>query len=168
MINVTANAAASIAYREAVFHVVPRSEWLRVYEASQKAAAVDPNKLVEQRKEWIAFFAKAKVSEKRVLGFLRVTSVDDISAEDLKRLKGVYTALSEGSLAVNDVFPPEDLKPGKQSASGKAKGGKKSQPSKQPPKKEATQPPEPQADEEPPHNAETGEVLDTTTEDEDW
>jgi hypothetical protein len=147
MINTTANAASSIAYREAVFKVVPRSEWIRVYEAAQKAAAADFANVEKARTAWLSRFAKGGVSEARVCKYLEVASAADIGVTDLQRLSGVYTSLSEGSVDVNEIFPPEEMKPGRQKASAPKKSNGK-------PKQEAA----PMPPDEPPHDPETGEV----------
>lgn len=106
MIVVTSNAANSIAYREAVFKVIPRSLWKDVYEAAKETSlgkAMSFQQRREHAMEW--FVQKVGVSEERVLASLGRKGLADMTLDDLVVLTGIRTAIKDGELAVDDAFP---------------------------------------------------------------
>lgn len=127
------NAAASVAFRNAVLKVVPRAMWWPLYEKARRAAVGDMNKLAETAERWLAVFEKGSVSRKRVFAFLGKESVKDIGAGDINRLQGIYTSLTEGNAKPDDIFPPEELPEGNTDAgSRKTKGKAKAKPAAEP------------------------------------
>jgi len=111
MMNVTANAAASIALRNALFRVIPRAYVDQVCAAAKKVAVGDATTLSARREKCIAFFAKVGVSKERVFEKIGRAGVEDITLKDLELLIGISTAIKEGSAKIDDVFPLEDLTP---------------------------------------------------------
>jgi hypothetical protein len=109
MIGVTANAACSIALRNAVFKVVPRAFVNGIYTAAKQVALGDASTLTERRQSALVYFLKLGVSEDRILAVLKKTGGDDIDLGDLELLMGIRTAISDGDTTVDAAFPP--LKP---------------------------------------------------------
>jgi len=108
------NAAVSKAMRNAIFRVVPRSYVNKVERECRKVAVGDSRTLAENRQRWMQWFLKAGISEERVLAKLGKASIDDMDMSDLETLMGTATALREGHVKLDDVFP-EDLQEGTQS-----------------------------------------------------
>lgn len=104
MVGVTANAACSIALRNAVFKGVPKAFWGRVYDASRHTAIGDAKTLETKRADMIAYFAKMGVTEARVLATLGCGGVDDIGLDHLALLKGLATALKENETSIEQAF----------------------------------------------------------------
>jgi len=129
MVIVTGNAAASIAIRNAIFRVIPKSYVQAVYEAARKVAVGDAKTLETKRLTVIERFEKLGVNRERVLLRIGKSTVEDIGLEDLELLIGLGTAIRDGAQRIEEVFPvaaPAPVAPendGKRMSIGK--GGKK-------------------------------------------
>lgn len=106
MVNTTANAACSIALRNAVFKVVPMALAKSVYDAARKVAIGDASTLVKRRTDMVNYFGKMGVSPEQICAAVSRASVDDITVDDLATLLGLSTAIKEGDTTVDDAFPP--------------------------------------------------------------
>jgi len=111
MIGVTANAATSIALRNAVFKNIPSSFWRPIYDACRKVAVGDAQTLADRRSKMLAHFQKSGVTEARVLAQLGVKGVEDVTLEHLATLKGLATAIKEGDTTVDEAFPLSQMQP---------------------------------------------------------
>lgn len=101
---VTGNAASSIAFRNAVFRVVPNAFTRAIYEKARSVAVGDERTLVDRRARAIVWFDKAGVTEERLLAFLGKQGVEAIDLNDLATLQGIRTAIIEGSTTVDQQF----------------------------------------------------------------
>jgi hypothetical protein len=104
MIGVTANAATSIAIRNAVLKVVPKAYWGPIYEACRKAAVGDASTLANRRATMLTYFLKLGASNEKVFALLEVAGVEDITLDHLATLKGLATAIKEGETTVDEAF----------------------------------------------------------------
>lgn len=144
MIIMTGNAAASIAFRNAIFRVVPMAYVNDIYEEAKRVAVTGQGTIDEARAKWLAHFDKVGVSKARVLAMLGRKGIEDIDIDDLSALQGLHTALSEGHTNLDDAFPEPELKKGKPESFGFTKKGKEQVKAKKEDKKGAEQPlPEP-------------------------
>ncbi len=105
MINTTANAASSIALRNAVFKVVPMAIVRPVYLAAKQIAVGDATTLVKRRTDMVAYFGKMGVRPEQILATVEKASLEDITVDDLAVLKGLITAIKEGDTTVDEAFP---------------------------------------------------------------
>ena len=105
MIGVTANAACSIALRNAILKGVPKAFWSDMYDAARKTAIGDAKTLVNRRAEAIAHFQKMGVDEKAICATLGVQGKEDIGLDELATLRGLATAIKEGDTTVDQAFP---------------------------------------------------------------
>ncbi len=105
MIAVTANAASSIALRNAVFKIVPMAYVRDIYDQAKKVAIGDAKSLADKRAVMIQYFGKMGVTPERVANAISKPSVEDIGLEDLAVLKGLATAIKEGDTTVDQAFP---------------------------------------------------------------
>lgn len=104
-ISLAVNAGSAIAFRDAVFKVVPGALVKSVYEAAKKVAVGDVKSLVSQRQKVFERFKQMGVSEDRVLQSLDLKKVDEVTLEHLEHLIGVGTSLRDGQTTIEEAFP---------------------------------------------------------------
>lgn len=107
MIAVTANAACAIAYRNAVFKIVPGAYIKPVFDRCKRTAVGEMKSLANKRAEVIGRIAQFGVDEKRVLTVLGRKSVDEVTFDDVAMLIGLGTAIRDGDTTVEQAFPPD-------------------------------------------------------------
>jgi hypothetical protein len=104
MIVTTGNAAAAIAFRTAVFKVIPSELINTVAEKAKQMAVGDTRTLSQRRTRALKKFAALGVTEARVLEFLERDSAEAITLNDVEKLFGAYTAIRDGTSSVEEVF----------------------------------------------------------------
>lgn len=104
MIGVTANAACSIALRNAILKGVPKAFWASMYEAARQVIMGDIKTLANRRAAAIASFQRFGVTEAQICAQLGVAGVEDISLDHLVTLRGMLTAIKEGDTTPEEAF----------------------------------------------------------------
>ena len=104
---VTGNAACAIAMRNAVFKVVPAAYCKKVLDKAKKLSVGEGKEFEQVRKDTIKWFASVGVSSKTLFDFLSVKSELDITAEMVSDLRGMATAIQEGSSTIEEIFAPK-------------------------------------------------------------
>ncbi len=112
MIGVTANAAISIALRNAVFKVVPMTFVRRIYGEARKASLGEAGTMAQKRQKALEWFANAGIKDGQVFEVLGVKGLDDIGEDELITLRGLVTALQDGETTVEQVFRRHDVSDG--------------------------------------------------------
>lgn len=107
---VTGRAACAIAFRNAVFKVVPAALVEEVYLKVKEVARGDAQTLPQRRKSRLDYFTKLGVKESRICEVLGVKGVDDIDLDKLVDLQGMVNAHKTGELQLEELFPPPDAK----------------------------------------------------------
>jgi hypothetical protein len=107
MIGVTANAACSIALRNAILKGVPKAFWEPMYAKARKVIAGDVTTLSAKRAEAISRFAHFGITEAQVLARLGREGVADIGVDDLVTLFGLFTAIQDGDTSPEQAFAAE-------------------------------------------------------------
>lgn len=105
MITVTKNAAAAIAFRNAVFKVVPAALIRKAFQECKAVSLGKGKTLEEKRKALLAAFMKetgAKMPE--ILRVCRKRSEGDIDIDDLVTFNGLYTAIKDGDTTWAEVL----------------------------------------------------------------
>jgi len=115
MIGVTAQAAQSIALRNAIFKVIPKTFVDMVYLAAKKAAVGDMKTLAKRRDDSIKYFDEQGVTKDRVLKALGRDGVDDINLKDLEMMIGWATAIKDNEVSADDIFPTVNIMPKRKS-----------------------------------------------------
>ena len=107
-ITVTSMAANAIAYRNAVFSVIPKSITDACYKAAQEVITGDVSnetKLIQRRNEIIK---QAKdlwgVTEEQILRAINLHSVNQIKGEQLADLIAIGQAIKDGDTTIEQVF----------------------------------------------------------------
>lgn len=110
MITVTGNAANSIAYRNAVFSVIPRAITDKVYQAAQHCITgdlSDNDKLIATRKKCIDYFKdEYGITEEEIIMICGKQTVNQIKAEQIALLRGVMQSLVDGDITVDELMKP--------------------------------------------------------------
>lgn len=108
MITVTGNAANSIAFRNAVFAVIPKAIVDAAYNASINMITGDlstEEKLVMARNKAVQYMRDTyNVSEEQVLRSIGVRAMGQIKAEQIADLRGLVQSLIDGDTTPDDAF----------------------------------------------------------------
>lgn len=110
MIATAGNAACSIALRNAAFRVIPLALVKPVYEAAKRLAVGDAKSLVQRRAACIEHFGKLGISKERVCAAVQCRAAEDIQIDHLETLMGFATAIKDGEVKIDDVFPEPVVK----------------------------------------------------------
>lgn len=111
MIQVTANAAASIAHRNALRALIPEGFWRTIWLKVQEVGAGTARTVAENRTKWLEHWSKQGITAERVLAVLGVDGVDDIGTAELATMQGLYTAIKAGDLTADQAFPLPQVMP---------------------------------------------------------
>lgn len=110
MITVTGNAANSIAYRNAVFSVIPKAVTDKVYQAAQHLITgdlSDEEKVVARRKKCIDFFKEEYgISEEEVVALCGKQTVNQIKSDQIALLLGITQSLKDGDTTIEELMKP--------------------------------------------------------------
>ena len=103
MINVTSNAACSIALRNAIFDCVPQSLWSDVYEAV-KAKAIGAAQVPEKIQNAVKFFVAKGATHEDILKAMGVKAIADMDRTHLEIFIGLRNAMKEGQVDAAKIF----------------------------------------------------------------
>lgn len=110
MITVTGNAANSIAYRNAIFGIVPKSITDKVYKAAQHLITgdlSDEEKLIKRRDGAIKHFTDTYgITEEEVIKLCGKHTVNQIQADEIALLLGFAQSLKDGDTTVEELMAP--------------------------------------------------------------
>lgn len=114
MIGVTANAACSIALRNAILKGVPKAFWNDIYQTAISTAKGDAKTLPQRRDAALAAFAQQGISELEVFKLIGAKGKSDIDLDKLFDLGGILTALTDGDTTKAELL--KEISPAKQPA----------------------------------------------------
>lgn len=100
----TGNAAASIAFRNAVLAVIPKAITKKIINEVKQVALGQAIDMETSRKNCLTNFAKAGVSETMICQYLGIKSVAEIDKERLFELRATWNAIKEGTTTVQETF----------------------------------------------------------------
>lgn len=101
---VTGNAAAAIAFRNAVLKVIPKAVTKKVIEEVKLVAQGKAMDMEKQRQTLVLYFGKLNVTEQMILDMFEIKTRDEIDKEKVLILKGLYNAIKEGTTSVQEAF----------------------------------------------------------------
>jgi len=104
MIGVTADAAISVAFRNAVFRAIPRSYVNQVYERAMDVALGRATSMKERRANLVAFWDSKGVAEKEILAHLGYKKIEQVEMDDVEYLLGIWGAIKEGDATIESAF----------------------------------------------------------------
>ena len=108
MVGVTANAACSIALRNAVFKGVPKAFWDDIYESAKAVVRGDFATLANRRAQIFERCQGFGVTKGQVYALLGVQGEADISLDNIVHLRGLLNAIKEGDTTVEMAFSPQE------------------------------------------------------------
>ena len=124
MITVTGNAANAIAYRNAVFAVIPKAVTDKVYQAAQHCITgdlSDNDKLIAPRKKCIDYFKdECGITEEEVIMICGKQTISQIKAEQIVLLRGVIQSLRDGDTTIEELMKPYRKEENKKNVAAKA------------------------------------------------
>lgn len=104
MISVTANAACSIALRNAILKGIPKAFWTDMYEDARKVVMGDVKTIANRRADAVAHLQKFGVTPEQICETLGVKGLEDIGQEQLLTLRGIATAIKDGDTTPEQAF----------------------------------------------------------------
>lgn len=107
MIGTTANAACSIALRNAILKGIPKALWADLWAQARMVAVGDATTLANRRANAIKKLAQYGATEPMMLKKLGRASVEDVTPNDLELVLGILTSLKEGDSSVEELFADE-------------------------------------------------------------
>lgn len=104
---VTGNAACSIAMRNALFKVVPQAIIKKIMAKAKEVSIGKATSLEDSRKKMLDYFQKIGVDQQHIFDYLSVTKIEEIDIDMVVELRGLATAIKEGTTTVQDTFFPK-------------------------------------------------------------
>lgn len=101
---ITGRAACAIAFRNAIFKVVPAALVQNVYEKVKEVAKGTEATLPVRRAKAIKFFTERNIKEAKILEVLGAKGVEDIDLEKMQVLSGMKAALANGEATLETLF----------------------------------------------------------------
>ena len=108
MQTVTGNAACAIAFRNAVFKVVPAALCQDIYDKAKEVARGTAETLVVRRDKAIDYFNSIGVKNEQIISVLEIKKIEDIDLDKLSILTGMKAAIKNGEATVASLFEKTD------------------------------------------------------------
>lgn len=105
MIVTTANAASSIALRNAIFRVVPRAYVNQICMHAKKVAVGNAQTMGERRQKVVENIQKMGIVNERIFAAVGKKGIDEIGLDEIETLIGLHTAVKDGAISVDAAFP---------------------------------------------------------------
>lgn len=105
MIVTTANAACSIALRNALFKVVPPALVKGLWDQVVAFAIGDERTVVTRRDKALAKFSEKGITAQQILHRLGLRDLAEIKLKEIQTLLGIWSLLDQGESTVEDEFP---------------------------------------------------------------
>ena len=101
---VTGNAAASIAFRNAVLTVIPKAVTKRIINEVKQVALGQSIDLETSRQNIIGYFGKLGVNQQQLFDYLGISKVEEIDKQRVFELRATANAIKEGTTTVQETF----------------------------------------------------------------
>lgn len=101
---VTGNAAAAIAFRNAVLAVIPKAVTKRVINEVKEVALGQSIDLETSRQNIMTYFEKIGVTQEQLFFYLGIKDITEIDKEKVFELRSTANAIKEGTTTVNETF----------------------------------------------------------------
>jgi hypothetical protein len=121
MITLATNAACAIAYRDAVFKVVPKA-LIKPILSNIREAARGKGTLEQKRKTVVDRLVEMGIAEKSIYSVMNIKCIEDITLPILDTLIGMGTAIKNGEYTKDDLFPKVTIEKPNVSGAGKMMG----------------------------------------------
>ena len=102
---VTGNAAGAIAFRNAVFKVVPKAIISNAINDIRRAMIADTTENFDETKaKMFSVFAKKGVTRDMILSYFGLSSEEEVTPDIVTELRTTYTAIKEGQATAEELF----------------------------------------------------------------
>lgn len=120
---VTGNAAAAIAFRNAVLTVVPKAVTKKILNNVKQVAIGKSIDLETTRQRIIGHYAQIGVSQQQIFEYLEIKNIAEIDKEKVFELRALANAIKEGTTTVAETFINKEktVEEKKQEIKGKGK-----------------------------------------------
>lgn len=115
---VTGNAAASIAFRNAVLTVIPKAVTKRIINQVKQVALGQSIDLETSRQRILDYFGKLGVSKEQLFAYLGIKKIDELDQQAVFELRATANAIKEGTTTIEETFVRPALE-AKKAAKGK-------------------------------------------------
>ena len=105
MIGMTAQAAIAIAKRNAILTAIPLALTKHAYDEARLTAIGKAKTMEQRRAKAVEMFGKMDVGLDRILAALERKGIEDLTTEDLMELRGLFTAIKDGQVSIEEAFP---------------------------------------------------------------
>jgi hypothetical protein len=106
MQTLTGNAACAIAFRNAVFKVIPAALINTIFDDCKDKARGKADELSQNTAKAIAFFNTLGVAEDKIFTSIGIKSKDEMTLEKVGVLRGMAAAIKNGETTIKDLFEP--------------------------------------------------------------
>jgi len=106
----TGNAACSIAFRNAIFKVVPFALVQDIYDKAKEVARGTAETLVVRRDKAISYFRSMNVKDEQICDALEIKKIEDIDLDKLAILTGMKSAIKNGESTIHSLFEKDGEK----------------------------------------------------------
>lgn len=110
-ITLATNSCTAIAFRDAVFKIVPKALITPVYEEAKRVAIGDVKSLGVRRTKVVERLKAMGATEPNILHAVGARKVEDITLEHLETLIGLGTSLKDGATTIEEAFPGPKIEP---------------------------------------------------------
>lgn len=104
---ITGNAACAIAFRNAVFKVVPFALIKKTIEKAKQVSLGKSMTLETSRNKMLAYYNTIGVTEKQIFDYLSVSKVEEINIDMVVELRGLANAIKDGATTAQEAFAPK-------------------------------------------------------------
>lgn len=104
---VVGNAACAIAFRNAVYKVIPAALVEGIYEKTKEVAKGKAETMVKRRDKALDYAKSLNISNEQICAVLGIKKVEDIDLDKLALFRGILTAIKNGESTVDEVFRKE-------------------------------------------------------------
>lgn len=101
---VTGNASNAIAFRNAVFKVIPMAYTNMIFEKVKEVARGTAKTLTERRNKAVEWFNEQGVKNDQLCESLGIKKIEDIDLDKLMVLSGMKSALKNGESTIKEMF----------------------------------------------------------------
>lgn len=109
-LQVTGDAACSIATREAILRSIPKPLWKPIWMRAKETAVGDVKSVREVRDGLVQTFRGMGVTDVQLLNALQVQGIPDIGADEIIAMQSWKNQLQERTVTIEDIFgSPEDM-----------------------------------------------------------
>jgi hypothetical protein len=104
MQTLTGNAACAIAYRNAIYKVIPAALVEGIYEKTKEVARGKAETMVKRRDKALEYAKGLGITPEQISTVLNIKNVEDIDLDKLATFRGILTGIKNGDSTVAEIF----------------------------------------------------------------